>query len=44
MRYFPVTLFASIMGYTGLSIAYQRAGVFFPGAGEVGKALLFVSL
>ena len=44
MRYFPVTIFASIMGYTGLSIAYQRAGIYYSWASYAGKILLFVSL
>ena len=41
MQYFPVTLFVSVMGITGLSIAYQRAGHFFSLAGDVGIGLLF---
>lgn len=43
LRYTPVALFASVMGLTGLSIAYQRIEQVFQSGWSVGIGLLFVS-
>lgn len=41
MKHFPITLFASVMGIAGLSIAYHRAEFIFPAVGGISMGLLF---
>ena len=41
--YFPITLYASVMGISGLSIAYQRAEQFFPQVSGIGLGLLYLA-
>ena len=41
--YFPITLYSSVMGITGLSIAYQRTEQFFPLVRGIGLGLLYLA-
>ena len=43
MQFFPITLFASIMGLTGLSIAFMRAADFYPILHRAGNGLLLLA-
>ena len=43
VKNFPVTLFSSVMGMAGLSIAFQRYGGFFAPAHGIGVGLLALS-
>ncbi len=43
LRNFPVSLFVSVMGITGLSIAYQNYAHFFPLAQNIGMVLLTIA-
>lgn len=44
MAHFPITLFASVMGMTGLSIAFQRIALIYPSIDGVGLTLFFVAV
>lgn len=43
MAHFPITLFASVMGITGLSIAFQRLTLIYPTPKIIGELLLFLA-
>ena len=43
MQFFPITVFASIMGLTGLSIAFMRAAQLYPILHSVGNGLLLLA-
>lgn len=47
MRFFPVTVFASIMGLTGLAIAFMRAATFYPSLSQlawIGKRAIVIGI
>nr|HPI41458.1 hypothetical protein [Pseudobdellovibrionaceae bacterium] len=44
LQFFPIPLFGSVMGLTGLTIAYQRASSFFNYPDVLGTALAYLVL
>lgn len=44
LEYFPVVFFSTLMGTTGLTIAWQKAALFLGAPGWIGNLLLLVTL